>query len=124
MLGPTTFEAAGAQRTAIRSSSSATGNSASELLDLTIGGMTCGHCVRAVTHALEALPGVAVHHVRLGHASLSFAPEAVSPAAVIEALRNAGYPASFGPSDGVRERAPIKTGLPQAPTSGSCCSSR
>ncbi len=111
MLGPTTFEAAGA----------------SERLELTISGMTCGHCVGAVRAALNELPGVAVDHVGIGHASLRFEPATVSPAAMIEALRDAGYPASFGPSmppEGTDDRAPAKAELPQAPTGGSCCSSR
>lgn len=129
MLDPTAFETAGAQGATIDSPSATTRAAAAnagtpERLELSISGMTCGHCVGAVRTALNDLPGVAVDHVRIGHASLRFEPETVSPAAVIEALRDAGYPASFGPAKGTRERAPIKTGVPQAPTSGSCCSSR
>jgi hypothetical protein len=56
--------------------------------------------------------------------------ETVLPAALIEALREAGYPASFasgsglGNGAGTAVSAEAKTGLPQAPTSGGCCSSR
>lgn len=89
-------------------------------LDLTISGMTCGHCVSAVREALNALPGVEVDHVRIGHASLSLEPGTASPAAVIEAIREAGYQAGFTAS----ADAQPKSGLPQAPTSGSCCSPR
>lgn len=93
---------------------------ASERLDLTIAGMTCGHCVSAVREALSALPGVEVHHVRIGHASLLLEPGAASPAAVIEAIREAGYQAAFTTSAAAEPNA----GLPQAPTVGSCCASR
>jgi copper chaperone len=92
----------------------------SERLDLTIAGMTCGHCVSAVREALGALPGVEVDHVRIGHASLLLEPGTASPAAVIEAIREAGYQAAFTTSAG----ADPKAGLPQAPAGGSCCSSR
>lgn len=88
-------------------------------LDLTIGGMTCSHCVTSVREALESLPGVAVEHVRIGKASVTLAPDGASPAALIEAIRESGYQAAF--SMGAATDA--KAGLPQAATSGSCCSS-
>lgn len=92
----------------------------SQRLDLTIAGMTCGHCVTSVREALESLPGVAVDHVRIGKASVTLAPEGASPAALIEAIREAGYQAAFSASAGTD----AKVGLPQATTGGSCCSSR
>lgn len=92
----------------------------SERLDLTIAGMTCGHCVSAVREALCALPGVEVDHVRIGHASLLLEPGTASPAAVIEAIREAGYQAAFTRSTAAQPYA----GVPQAPAGGSCCSSR
>lgn len=93
---------------------------ASERLELTIAGMTCGHCVTAVRDALDSLPGVAVDHVRIGKASVTLAPNSASPAALIEAIREAGYQAGFSASAGTDPQA----GLPQASTGGSCCSSR
>ncbi len=35
------------------------------MLDLAVDGMTCAHCVRAVTEAVAALPGVAGVEVNL-----------------------------------------------------------
>jgi copper chaperone CopZ len=82
--------------------------------------MTCSHCVTSVREALDSLPGVAVEHVRIGKASVTLAPEGASPAALIEAIRDAGYQAAF--STGASTEA--KAGLPQAATSGGCCSSK
>ncbi|MBX9854864.1 MAG: heavy-metal-associated domain-containing protein [Gemmatimonadaceae bacterium] len=85
--------------------------------------MTCGHCIGAVRDALEGLPGVEVDQVRIGRASVSFEPGAVSPAAVIEAIRDAGYQASFASDTGSAVGVQQKASLPQASTGGSCCSS-
>lgn len=38
---------------------------------LTIDGMTCGHCVRAVTEVLAAVPGVGVRSVAVGSAQIT-----------------------------------------------------
>lgn len=126
MTGYTTPQAAGAHCAPVSSAGPATAatsdTGASERLELTIAGMTCGHCVRAVSDALDALPGIEVDHVRIGHASLWFEPGTASPAAVIEAIREAGYQASFAPGTGARGGAQATIGLPQAPTGGSCCS--
>lgn len=61
-------------------------------LSLTIGGMTCEHCVAAVRDALAALPGVAVHTVDLveRRADVTVAGD-VSTAALADAIRKAGY---------------------------------
>lgn len=143
MTGHATLKAGRAHCAPISPPPSSAGPSAPESratqrLDLAIAGMTCGTCVRAVSDALDELPGVVVDRVRIGQASVRFEPETVSPAALIEALREAGYPASFasgsgaatGPGTGAGSGASTavgaeaKTGLPQAPTSGCCCSSR
>lgn len=124
MSGSTMPQAAGTHcapaSTSTMSGAGALATGAEDRLDLTIAGMTCGHCVGAVTEALNALPGVKVDHVRIGRASLSFEPGTVSPAAIVEAIREAGYQASFAPSIAEQPTA----GLPQAPTGSSCCSSR
>jgi copper chaperone len=60
---------------------------------LTIGGMSCQHCVRAVKQALESVPGVTVTRVDIGSAELSFDPAQSSPAAIAEAVTEAGYDA-------------------------------
>jgi copper chaperone CopZ len=57
---------------------------------LTIDGMTCGHCVKAVTEALRALPGARDVEVAVGRASFtSDAPPDES--AVRAAIDEAGY---------------------------------
>ncbi|MHB8900809.1 MAG: heavy-metal-associated domain-containing protein, partial [Thermoguttaceae bacterium] len=58
-----------------------------------IEGMSCGGCVRGVTAALQRLPGVDVREVSIGSAQVSFDPSKISPAAIAEALIEAGYPA-------------------------------
>lgn len=92
----------------------------SHRLDLTIADMTCGHCINAVRDALESLPGLTVEHVRMGKASVLLTPQGASPAALIDAIREAGYRAAFSEST----TKDIKADLPQATTGGSCCSAR
>jgi copper chaperone CopZ len=61
---------------------------------LTIGGMSCQHCVRAVREALEAVPGVTVSRVEIGSAEVSFDPAQSSASAIAAAVSDAGYDAS------------------------------
>jgi len=61
---------------------------------LTIGGMSCQHCVRAVREALEAVPGVSVERVDIGAAEVSFDPAQASPQAIAAAVSEAGYDAA------------------------------
>jgi copper chaperone CopZ len=65
-----------------------------ESLELTIGGMSCQHCVRAVREALECVAGVAVTRVAVGSATLSFDPERATAAEIVSAVTDAGYPAA------------------------------
>ena len=58
---------------------------------LEIGGMTCGHCLRAVKDALSEMPGVTLDEVRIGKAVVTFDEAAVKPDAIAEAVRDAGY---------------------------------
>jgi copper chaperone len=58
---------------------------------LTIGGMSCGHCVMAVRRALESVEGVTVDEVRIGQATVQFDESAVQADVVAEAVRDAGY---------------------------------
>jgi copper chaperone len=51
---------------------------------LKITGMSCGHCVKAVEGALKDLPGVTIHEVKIGSATLS-----LGPGATVEAVRKA-----------------------------------
>jgi copper chaperone CopZ len=62
-----------------------------ERMTLSIGGMSCGHCVRAVRDALAELPGVTVERVDVGTATVAVDPGRGSRATVEEAVRDAGY---------------------------------
>jgi copper ion binding protein len=62
-------------------------------LELEIEGMSCGHCVAAVSEALGELPGVSVDQVRIGAAQVSYHPEQVSPEQIVLAVEDAGYSA-------------------------------
>lgn len=57
-----------------------------------VSGMTCGNCVRHVTQALDALPGVEEAQVDLASGSATVTGT-VDPAAVVAALTREGYPA-------------------------------
>jgi copper chaperone len=60
---------------------------------LKIQGMTCMHCVKAVTQALAAVPGVSeVTAVSLEQAQATVAGTA-APEALVVAVKNAGYQA-------------------------------
>ncbi len=63
------------------------------MLTLTISGMTCAHCVRAVTTTLKSVPGVtAVTSVSLerGEAVVEGSPDL---AALVSALHDEGFEA-------------------------------
>jgi copper chaperone len=64
-----------------------------EHLTIKIEGMSCEHCVKAVTDALSALPSVADVSVDLGSgtASLTHDTNAVSQSAIKEAIEDQGY---------------------------------
>jgi copper chaperone CopZ len=61
-----------------------------------VTGMSCGNCVRHVTHAAEAVPGVSRVEVDLagGRATVSFDPASTTPAAIAAAITAAGYEAT------------------------------
>jgi len=60
---------------------------------LQIQGMTCMHCVKAVTQALAAVPGVSeVAEISLEQAQAVVAGTA-APQALVDAVKNAGYQA-------------------------------
>ena len=62
-----------------------------ETFTLAIGGMSCNHCVRAVHNALAELEGAQVERVDVGAATVRYDPALTSPAAIAEAVRDAGY---------------------------------
>jgi copper chaperone len=58
----------------------------------TVVGMTCGHCVDAVTEEVSAVPGVGAVDVDLGSGGLTVTSDApVDEAAVRAAVEEAGY---------------------------------
>ena len=64
-----------------------------ERLGMKIQGMSCGHCVGAVTGALKKVDGVTVDEVKIGSATVSYDPARTSPAAIAQAIEDAGYQA-------------------------------
>ncbi|WP_455924139.1 cation transporter [Pseudomonas putida] len=58
--------------------------------EFNVQGMTCGHCVRAVTQAVQALDAAAVVEVDLATAKVRVQSQQ-SPAAIVEAIREEGY---------------------------------
>ena len=61
---------------------------------LKIDGMSCGHCVKAVTSALEQSDGVKVRNVSIGSATGELDPSRTSPQQLVESLNAAGYTAA------------------------------
>ena len=58
----------------------------------TVVGMTCGHCVNAVTEEVSAVPGVSTVDVDLESGGLTVSSDApVDEAAVRAAVEEAGY---------------------------------
>lgn len=58
---------------------------------LRIDGMSCGHCVKAVTKALQDLPGVDVKDVTVGGATVEVDQSRVTQTQLAEAIAEAGY---------------------------------
>ena len=64
-----------------------------EHVTLTIEGMTCEHCVRAVRGRLEHTPGVKVGSVDVGIATIDFDPSKTSIDDIEMAIADEGYTA-------------------------------
>ena len=64
-----------------------------ERVELTIEGMTCEHCVRAVRGRLERTPGVKVENVQVGSATLEYDAGTTTLDDVEEAIADEGYTA-------------------------------
>lgn len=61
-------------------------------ITMNIGGMSCAHCVGAVTKALKSIDGVDVEQVAIGKATVSYDPSTTSPERIVEVLADEGYP--------------------------------
>jgi copper chaperone len=64
-----------------------------ESLHLTIEGMTCEHCVRAVNDRLRKTPGVEVERVTVGSADIRYDPGATNAEELAEIIADEGYTA-------------------------------
>jgi copper chaperone len=64
-----------------------------EHVNLTIEGMTCEHCVRAVRNRLEKTDGVTVDDVKIGAASVTYDPAKTDVDAIEDAIADEGYTA-------------------------------
>lgn len=62
-------------------------------IDLTIEGMTCEHCLRAVRTRLQQTPGVEIDEVRIGSARIRLDEGQTSLEAVEDAIADEGYTA-------------------------------
>ena len=62
-------------------------------ITLHIEGMSCGHCLTAVSRALHAVPGLTVLSVQIGRAELEVAQASVASDAAA-AVTAAGYRAT------------------------------
>lgn len=63
-------------------------------IEFNITGMTCDHCVHAVTNAVKEVPGVAEVTVSLDEKSAKVTGEVIDVAAVIAAVAEEGYTAT------------------------------
>ena len=63
-------------------------------ITLHIDGMSCGHCLNAVSQALGRLPGVEIESVRMGRAELRYDDAVITPEAITGAVADAGYRAT------------------------------
>ncbi|MEO6877781.1 MAG: heavy-metal-associated domain-containing protein [Gemmatimonadaceae bacterium] len=64
-----------------------------EKLNLTVEGMTCEHCVRAVRGRLEKTPGVKLEDVQIGSVLLDYDPARTNIDDIEEAIADEGYTA-------------------------------
>ena len=67
-----------------------------EEVQIAVGGMSCGGCVRSVTQVLTGMAGVASAEVSLAdaRATVKYDPALVTPAAMAAAIRDAGFDAA------------------------------
>ena len=61
-------------------------------MEITVKGMSCGHCAAAVTKALEELPGVSQVQVDLSSGRVTFASDnPLSQEELARVIKGAGY---------------------------------
>jgi len=64
-------------------------------ITLHIDGMSCGHCLNAVSQALGRLAGVEIESVRMGRAELRYDDTVTTPETITNAIADAGYRATI-----------------------------
>jgi len=67
-----------------------------ERVNLTIEGMSCDHCVRAVRGRLERTDGVKVDEVKVGSATVEYDPAKTNIDEIEDAIADEGYTAFVG----------------------------
>jgi copper chaperone len=65
-------------------------------MTLTIEGMTCEHCVRAVKGAIATRPSAEVVKVEIGSPTVRYDPELVDEETLADAIADEGYTAYKG----------------------------
>jgi len=66
-------------------------------LTLHIEGMSCGHCLNAVSRALSGLPGVEVESLKMGRVDVRYDEGVVDSSRIETAVADAGYRATSAP---------------------------
>jgi copper chaperone len=61
------------------------------MISFDVKGMSCGHCVKAVTQAILALDAAALVQVDLAHNKVNIDTRQLAPQALEEAITEAGY---------------------------------
>lgn len=58
---------------------------------ISIQGMNCGHCVKAVERAVDALPGILSREVRVGSARIAHDESKIDESTIRRAIEGEGY---------------------------------
>jgi copper chaperone len=85
-------------------------------LTMAISGMSCGGCVTKVRNALGAVSGTRVDSVTVGSATVSYDASQTTPAAIAQAVTDAGYDAVDSAA-----LAGATVGAGKAGKGGGCC---
>lgn len=94
-----------------------------ETLELRIGGMTCGSCVKAVHRALSAVPGVESVDVQLATRTATVRGEGIETnvRALLAAVAAAGYQAHADTAEAATVEGAPSTRTGCGPRAGGCC---
>ena len=67
----------------------------SKTIELAITGMTCDHCVNAITTAVKDVPGVSDAEVNLEKKSAVISGDSFDVQAILDAIEEEGYSAAL-----------------------------